>query len=256
MRDVDAKDDRGLPALKKVSLDLRKHEILGIAGVQGNGQAELAEALTGLRPIQSGTIALHDRQLAGKTARDFITAGIAHIPADRHLRGLVMDFSLRENAILGQHRSKPFSPHRFWQSPQAITGFTRDIIEAFGVRTPSAATLARNLSGGNQQRLIIGRELSKDPAVIIASQPTRGLDVGGIEYVHEQLLKMRDRGAAVLLISMDLDEILMVSDRIAVMYDGQIVAIKKPDETGRRELGELMLSGSSPRLQEQENQEA
>ena len=243
-RAIEACNDRGLLALKKVTLDLRKHEVLGIAGVQGNGQAELAEVLTGLRSTRTGTISLNGLDLTGKTARDFIAAGISHIPADRQLRGLVMDFSLRENAILGQHRVRPFTPCRFWQNRRAITNYARRIIKAFGVKTPSAVTIARNLSGGNQQRLILGREISKKPCVIIASQPTRGLDVGGIEYVHEQLLKMRDQGSAVLLISMDLDEILMVSDRIAVMYDGQIVAIKDPEETNRRELGELMLSGS------------
>ena len=243
-KDIEACDDRGLLALKGVSFDLRKYEILGIAGVQGNGQAELAEVLTGLRPLRSGSISLDGLNLTGKTARDFIAAGISHIPADRQLRGLVMNFSLRENAILGQHRVRPFTLSRFWQSQRAITNHTRRIIEAFGVQAPNTTTLAQNLSGGNQQRLIVGREFSKEPCVIIASQPTRGLDVGGIEYVREQLLKMRDQGAAVLLISMDLDEILMVSDRIAVMYDGQIVAIKDPEETNRRELGELMLSGS------------
>lgn len=241
--EIEAYDDRGLLALKEVSLDLRKHEILGIAGVQGNGQAELAEVLTGLRPLRSGSISLDGLDLTGKTTRDFIAAGIAYIPTDRQFRGLVMNFSLRENAILGQHRLHPFTLSRFWQSQRAITNFTRRIIEAFGVKTPSAYTMARNLSGGNQQRLIIGREFSKEPCVIIASQPTRGLDVGGIEYVREHLLKMRDQGSAVLLISMDLDEILMVSDRIAVIYDGQIVAIKDPEETNRRELGKLMLSG-------------
>jgi len=245
VHDVRACDDRGLEALRGITLDLRTHEVLGIAGVQGNGQAELAEALTGLRPTTAGTISLGGTDLTGRGAREFIDAGVAHIPADRHLRGLVMTFSLRENAVLGRHREKAFSPNPLWQRQGAMTRFTREIIDAFGVKTPSAYTSAGNLSGGNQQRLIIGREVTKDPCVIIAAQPTRGLDVGGIEYVREQLLKMRDRGTAVLLISMDLDEILMVSDRIAVIYDGRIVAIKDPEETNRRELGELMLSGAA-----------
>lgn len=245
IHDIKACDDRGLEALRGITLDLQTHEVLGIAGVQGNGQAELAEVLTGLRPTTAGTISLGGLDLTGKGAKAFIDAGIAHIPADRHRRGLVMTFSVRENAILGRHREKVFSPNPFWQRQAAMTRFTREIIDAFGIKTPSAYTSVKNLSGGNQQRLIIGREFSKDPCVIIAAQPTRGLDVGGIEYVREQLLKMRDRGAAVLLISMDLDEILMVSDRIAVIYDGQIVAIKDPEETNRRELGELMLSGAA-----------
>jgi len=242
--EIRACDDRGLEALKGVSLELQRHEVLGIAGVQGNGQAELAEILTGLRPPTSGTISLGDLDLTGKGAKAFIDAGIAHIPADRYLRGLVMTFSVRENAILGQHRKRPFSSTPFWYHQGATTRFTREIVDAFDVKTPSVNTLAQNLSGGNQQRLIIGREFSKKPHVIIAAQPTRGLDVGGIEYVHQQLLKMRDQGAAVLLISMDLDEVMRVSDRIAVIYTGRIVAIKDPEETNRRELGELMLTGS------------
>jgi len=244
-RGVKACDDRGLEALKGIDLELRKFEVLGLAGVQGNGQAELTQVLTGLRRLTSGSIEVNGTNLSGKGADAFIQEGISHIPADRHLRGLVMTFSLRENAILGRHREKTFSPGPFWQRQRVMTKFARGIIEAFGVKTPSAATQAENLSGGNQQRLIIGREFSKSPCVIIAAQPTRGLDVGGIEYVREQLLKMRDQGAAVFLISMDLDEVLTVSDRIAVIYDGRIVAVKDPDETDRRELGELMLSGKS-----------
>ena len=247
---IEAEDDRGLPALKGVSFELRKNEILGIAGVQGNGQAELAEVLTGLRRLKGGSILLDGLELTGKTARDFIDAGIAHIPADRQLRGLVMDFSLRENAILGRQRVREFAPNSLWQDQRAITRYTERIVREFGVKTPSVHVLARNLSGGNQQRLIVGREFSKEPRLIIAAQPTRGLDVGGMEYVREQLLGMRDRGAAVLLISMDLDEVMMLSDRIAVIYNGEIVAIKDPEETDRRELGELMLSGSSAQGQQ------
>jgi len=249
---IEAEDDRGLPALKGVSFDVRKNEILGIAGVQGNGQAELAEVLSGLRPIRKGSILLGGQDLTGKRVREFMDAGIAHIPADRHLRGLVMSFSLRENAILGRQRVRQFAPSRFWQNQREITSYTKRIVEEFGVKTPSVNVLAQNLSGGNQQRLIIGREFSKDPRVIIAAQPTRGLDVGGIEYVHEQILKMRDRGAAVLLISMDLDEVMMLSDSIAVIYSGRIVGIRDPEDTDRRELGELMLSGTSSQTEEEE----
>ncbi|MEA3239358.1 MAG: ABC transporter ATP-binding protein [Candidatus Bipolaricaulota bacterium] len=255
-KNIEACDDRGLVALKGVSFDLRKYEILGIAGVQGNGQAELAEVLTGLRSIKSGSISLNGADLTEKRPRDFIAAGVSHVPADRQLRGLVMGFSLRENVILGRQRVRQFAPNRFWQNQRAITDYARRIIEAFGVKTPSVQTMAQNLSGGNQQRLIVGREFSKDPHVIIAAQPTRGLDIGGIEYVREQLLKMRDQGVAILLISMDLDEILMISDRIAVMYAGQIVAIKDPEETNRSELGELMLSGTQSRVDAHESGES
>jgi len=242
---VKACDDRGIEALRGIDLELRKNEILGIAGVQGNGQAELAEVLTGLRPATAGRILLGETDLTGRSASAFIRAGISHIPADRHLRGLVMTFSLRENAILGRQRERAFAPSPFWLSQGAMTRFTREIIDAFGVKTPSVHTHAENLSGGNQQRLIIGREFSKELRVIVASQPTRGLDVGGIKYVNEQLLKMRDKGAAILLISMDLDQVMRMSDRIAVIYNGRIVATRDPEETNRAELGELMLSGSS-----------
>lgn len=252
VEEIEAEDDRGLPALKGISFDVRKNEILGIAGVQGNGQAELAEVLSGLRPIRRGSISLGGQDLTRKRVRDFMDAGIAHIPADRHLRGLVMSFSLRENAILGRQRVRQFAPSRFWQNQREITSYTRRIVDEFGVKAPSVNVLAQNLSGGNQQRLIIGREFSKEPRMIIASQPTRGLDVGGIEYVHEQILKMRDRGAAVLLISMDLDEVMMLSDRIAVIYNGRIVGIRDPEDTDRRELGELMLSGTSAQTEEEE----
>lgn len=244
VEDVEADDDRALPALKGISFELRKQEILGIAGVEGNGQAELAEVLTGLRPAKSGRILLGGVDLSGKKAHDYIARGIAHIPADRQRRGLVLSFTLKENAVLGQHRNPRFSVGPFWQKQRAIGVYTQEIMDAYNVKAPSPSALAQNLSGGNQQRLIIGREFSKSPQVIVASQPTRGLDVGGIEYVREQLLNMRDKGAAVLLISMDLDEILMLSDRIAVIYDGRIVAIKDPEETDRQELGELMLRGA------------
>jgi simple sugar transport system ATP-binding protein len=245
VRGIAASDARGVEALRGIDLDLCRCEVLGIAGVQGNGQAELAEVLTGLRPTTAGSIRLGDAELAGKGADAFIAAGISHVPADRHRRGLVMSFPVRENAILGRHRERAFSRTPFWQSQRAITRFSREIVEAFGVKTPSVHTLAENLSGGNQQRLVIGRETTKEPKVIVAAQPTRGLDVGGIEYVNEQLLRMRDHGAAILLISMDLDQVMRMSDRIAVIYNGRIAAIKNPDETDRRELGELMLTGST-----------
>jgi simple sugar transport system ATP-binding protein len=241
--DVQAEDDRGLLRLKGVSFEVRRGEIFGIAGVQGNGQSELAQVLTGLRPVKAGYINLAGVQLAGKTARDFIDASIAHIPADRQLRGLIMGLSVRENAILGRQRKHQFAPSVLRQNQRAITQHAKKIVEDFGVKTPSLRVMAQNLSGGNQQRLIVGREFSKDPRVIIAAQPTRGLDVGGMEYVREQLLNMRDRGAAILLISMDLDEIMMLSDRIAVIYDGRLVGIKNTEDTDRHELGELMLSG-------------
>ena len=244
VRGAKACDDRGIEVLKGIDLDLRKDEILGIAGVQGNGQAELEEVVTGLRKTSEGRLSLGDLDLTGAGADVFIRAGVSHIPADRHLRGLVMPFSVRENAILGRQREARFGRSPFWANQRAISRFAREIVDAFQVKTPSIYTEAASLSGGNQQRLVVGREVTKAPCVIVAAQPTRGLDVGGIEYVNEQLLKMRDQGAAILLISMDLDQIMRMSDRIAVIYDGRIVATRDPEETNRTELGELMLTGS------------
>lgn len=234
-------DDRGLLALNGVSLKLKSYEILGVAGVQGNGQTELVETVTGLRKSIAGEIRLNGRDIAGLSAREMIKAGIAHIP-DRQSRGLVLDFTLEENAILGLHRNPPFAK-TFTQNRRAITAYAKQLIEKFGIRTPNSKMVVRGLSGGNQQRVIIARELSKNPKIIVAFQPTVGLDVAGIEYVHEQLVKMKNEGCAVLLISMDLDEIIMLSDRIAVMYDGKVVAIKEPETTTKAELGSLMLGG-------------
>jgi len=236
-----ALDDRGLPALNGVSLKVKSHEILGVAGVQGNGQTELVETLTGLRKPIAGEIRLNGRNIAGLSAREMIKAGIAHIP-DRQSRGLILDFTLEENAILGLHRNPPFAK-TFTQNRRAITDYAKQLIEKFGIRTPDSKMVVRGLSGGNQQRMIIARELSKNPKIIVAFQPTVGLDVAGIEYVHKQLVRMKNEGCAVLLISMDLDEIMMFSDRIAVMYGGKIVAIKEPETTTKAELGSLMLGG-------------
>ena len=239
---IRATDDRGLPALNSVSFKIKSYEILGVAGIQGNGQTELVETLTGLRKPIAGKIRLDGRDIAGLSAREMIKAGIAHIP-DRLSRGLISDFTLEENAILGVHRNPPFAKNPFIQNRRAITAYTKQLIKKFGIRTPDSKMVVRSLSGGNQQRVIIARELSKKPKIIVAFQPTAGLDVAGIEYVHEQLVKMKDEGCAVLLVSMDLDEIIMLSDRIAVMYGGEIVAIKESRTTTKAELGPLMLGG-------------
>ena len=257
-----ALDDRGLPVLNGVSLEIRSHEILGVAGVQGNGQTELVETLTGLRKPIAGEILLSGQDVTGLSAHEMIKAGIAHIP-DRLSRGLVSDFTLEENSILGVHRNHPFSK-TFIQNRRAIVEHAKQLIEKFGIRTPDSNTVAGSLSGGNQQRVILARELSKStpgssthpypskegkngegrrPKIIVASQPTVGLDVAGIEYVHEQLIKMRNEGCAVLLVSMDLDEIMILSDRIAVISGGKIVAIKSPETSTKVEIGSLMLSG-------------
>jgi simple sugar transport system ATP-binding protein len=238
-------NDRGIPALKGVNLNSKKFQILGIAGVQGNGQTELVEAITGLRKIREGKIILNDVNITGKSPKERITLGISHIPQDRQKRGLILDFSVMENLILGSQDVSPFSIDKIRINFSKVVDFAKKIIKAFSIKTPNKDTKARYLSGGTQQRVVVAREFSKNPRLIIVSQPTRGLDVGATEYVHYKLIEMRDQGCAIILISADLDEIFLVSDRIAVMFEGKIVAIKDPKETNRQEIG-LLMGGAKP----------
>ncbi len=242
---LSVKDDRGVMTVHNVSFEVHDHEILGIAGVQGNGQKELVEAITGLRRPISGHVFLDKKEVTGFDPSRLIAHGLVHIPEDRHVRGLILTFSVGENAILGWHRRPPFALGIWGQSKRAITQYAQGIVSRFSVAVPSLATSARSLSGGNQQRLILGRELSRNPKVVVAVQPTRGLDVGGMEYVWEQFFGMRKRGVAILLVSMDLDEVMMLSDRVAVMYKGEIVGVRRREELNRHELGMLMLRGKS-----------
>ncbi|GLC29040.1 ABC transporter ATP-binding protein [Clostridium omnivorum] len=238
-----AKDHRGLPAVNDVSLTVREGEILGIAGVDGNGQSELVEVLTGLRKAESGEIKLRDKDIFNKTTREIINQGMGHIPEDRHKRGLILKYSIYENAVLGSHHKKPFSKGII-MNYKYIRNYCSKLIKEFDVRTPNDEVVASALSGGNQQKLIAAREISKDPEIIIASQPTRGLDVGAIEYIHGRLVQERDKGRAVMLVSLELDEIMALSDRIAVMYDGKIVAILDRKDATEHKLGILMAGGS------------
>jgi len=240
---LSAQDDRGVPAVRGVTLEVYDHEILGIAGVQGNGQKELVEAICGLRRPKAGRIWVGERELTGESPSKLAVQGLVHIPEDRHLRGLILTFSVEENAILGQHRQPRFAMGPWAQKRRAIAAHARDLVQRFSVSVPSLSAPARTLSGGNQQRLILARELSRAPQVIVAVQPTRGLDVGGMEFVWEQFLRARRQGAGILLVSMDLDEVMMLADRIAVMYQGEIVAVLKRGEASKRELGLLMLRG-------------
>ena len=205
-----------------VSFEVREGEILGIAGVQGNGQTELAEALTGLRATKSGHVTLAGKDVTGKTPRPIIEAGLAHIPEDRQRHGLVLGYSVADNMVLCNYYLPPFAKGMVLQQ-EAVDANARKLIEEYDVRTPSPFVPTAKLSGGNQQKVIVARELSRDVKLLIASQPTRGLDVGSIEYIHKEIIAMRDRGLGVLLISAELDEIMALSDRIAVMYRGQIV---------------------------------
>jgi ABC-type uncharacterized transport system ATPase subunit len=238
-----ALDDRGLLALRGVDFEVRSSEVLGIAGVEGNGQAELVEVIVGLRKATKGKVFLDNAEITRATPEERIRSGISHIPEDRHKRGLVPDFSVMENLILGSHREPAFTKWGFSLDFDRASDFSKELVDDYSIQTPSVETPARTLSGGTQQRVIVAREFSRRPKLIVAAQPTRGLDVGATEYVRGKLVEMRDRGCAVLLVSADLDEIRALSDRIAVMYEGEIAAIKDPEGTSEQELGLLMAGG-------------
>ncbi len=227
----------GQPAVQGVSFAVREGEILGIAGVQGNGQSELVEALVGLRPW-TGKIELNGKSLAGLGPAEIAALGLAHIPEDRHGMGLVLPFTVAENAVLGQLR--PFRDPIGGLRWRRIHRFTLDLIRRFSIQASGPRAPARSLSGGNQQRLVVGRELSKSPKFLIANQPTRGLDIGATQYIRETLLKLRDEGLAILLVSADLDEIFELSDRVAVMYKGTFTGIVPVEELDREKIGLLM----------------
>jgi ABC-type uncharacterized transport system ATPase subunit len=235
-------DDRGLPAVREVSFEVRAGEIVGIAGVDGNGQTELIDALTGLRRIESGHVYVGDDDCTGKSAREYLDEGVGHIPEDRQRRGLVLDFTLAENLALYAYRQEPVS-RVGWLSPGRMVERARALLQAYDVRGGGPQTRASALSGGNQQKVILAREVERDPKVLVAAQPTRGLDVGAIEFVHRRLVEERDDGRAILLISFELEEILSLSDRILVIYEGQIVGEFPPSVT-REELGVAMLGGA------------
>lgn len=243
LENVSALDHRKLPAVKGVSLEVRAGEIIGIAGVDGNGQTELIEVITGLRKPTEGKVYINDKDVTGKTPRDVIEAGVGHIPEDRHKRGLVLKYSLYENAVLGNHYKLPFAKG-IMMNYNKIKEYARKLIDEFDVRTPNEEVFASALSGGNQQKFIAAREINKDPELIIAAQPTRGIDVGAIEYIHKRLVEERDKGRAILLVSLELDEVLALSDKIAVIYDGQIVDILDAKSATEHELGVLMAGGT------------
>lgn len=254
VEDLVVKDHRGVEAVKNVSLAVKAGEIVGIAGVDGNGQTEFIEALTGLRKSESGKIILKDKDIFGRSPRHITDSGLAHIPEDRHKRGLILKYSLFENSVLGTYHKKPFSSGIVMNYGE-IRKHCQRLIEEFDVRTPNDEVAASALSGGNQQKLIAAREIAKDPDFIIAAQPTRGIDVGAIEYIHKRLVQERDKGKAVLLVSLELDEVLALSDRIAVMYDGKIVDILDRKDADERKLGILMAGGTLDSKEEVNNVE-
>jgi len=242
VQDLRVLDDRGLEAVRGVSLRVRAGEIVGIAGVDGNGQTELVEALSGLRPTQGGGFRVGGRDLTGSSTHRILDSGVGHIPEDRQKRGLVLEFTLAENLAFHEF-DKPPNSRLGWLRPRRLIGRAERLIEEFDVRGGGPRTQAKSLSGGNQQKVVVAREVANDPRVLLAAQPTRGLDVGAIEFVHRRLVEERDSGRAVLLVSLELDEIMSLSDRILVMYEGEIVGEYGPEAT-EQELGIAMLGGT------------
>ncbi|WP_300382596.1 ABC transporter ATP-binding protein, partial [Clostridium sp.] len=231
IENVFVKNNKKVLGLKDFSLNVRRGEIVGIAGVEGNGQSEIVEAITGMRSIESGNIFFRGDEITHKSIRNRIDVGISHIPEDRHKRGLILDYTMEDNMVLKAYKNEPFSKNGLINREE-ITKYSNDIIETFDVRSgEGGASLARTLSGGNQQKGIIGREIFSNPDLLIAVQPTRGLDVGSIEYIHKRLIEQRDSGKAVLLVSLELDEILNLSDRIAIVNNGELIGIVNANET-------------------------
>lgn len=228
--------------LKDFSLTVRAGEIVGVAGVEGNGQTELVEAITGLRKIEKGKISIANEDITHYSVRKRTLTGIGHIPEDRHKHGLVLDYSMEDNMVLQVYFKQPFSKNGILNR-KAIHSYAENIIKAFDVRSgEGGASIARSLSGGNQQKGVIGREMEREPKLLIAVQPTRGLDVGSIEYIHKRLIEHRDKGYAVLLVSLELDEVMNVADRIAVVNNGELIGIVNSNETNENEIG-LMMAG-------------
>jgi len=242
-------DQRGTAAVKDVSLKIRQGEVVGIAGVEGNGQQELVEAITGLTTARTGKVLLHGEPIQHLGPMRIKRKGISYIPEDRHKRGLILDYNVADNLILGLHTQPPFVEHRLFRSERHIAEHARKLVEEYDIRPPNPELLMYTLSGGNQQKAIVAREFSRRPEFLICSQPTRGLDIGAIEFIHREIIRQRDRGTAILLVSAELDEILSLSDTIAVMYDGKIVAVLPAQEADERRLGYLMLGGD-PHLPE------
>lgn len=243
IKDLVVNENRGVPAVKNLSLDVRAGEIVGIAGIDGNGQSELIQAITGLRKVESGSIELKGDSIVGLHPRQITELSVGHVPEDRHRDGLILEMMISENIALQTYYKEPHSKNGILNYSN-ITSYAKKLMEEFDVRAASEFVPAAALSGGNQQKVIIAREIDRDPDLLIVSQPTRGLDVGAIEYIHKRLIEERDNGKAVLVVSFELDEILNVSDRIAVIHDGKIQGIVSPETTNKQELGVLMAGGN------------
>lgn len=237
--DLSCVNERNISALKKISFNLREGEILGVCGVDGNGQSELINCITGLLRVLSGTIKINGNDVTNLSPKKILENKVSHIPEDRHKLGMIKDMTVEENLILMNYDKSPYSNHGFlnWKS---IDKYSEDICKKFSVKTPSIKEISRNLSGGNQQKFVVGRELERSPKLLIAVHPSRGLDIGATKYIQSRIIEERDRGAAVLMVSTELDEIMEISDRIMVMYDGEIMGIIEQSEATRNGLGLLM----------------
>jgi len=249
------KSDRGQEVVRGVSLEVRAGEILGIAGVAGNGQDELVEAITGLRRATGGTIHLAGQSIASRSVRHRREHGLGYVPGDRHKYGLVLGFNISDNLVLTQYYNPPFA-HGIQRRDAAIEKWAQEMIQEYDVRTPSGSVAAGTLSGGNQQKVIVAREFSRDLKALVLDQPTRGLDVGSIEFIHQQVIRKRDAGTGILLVSAELDEVLELSDRIAVMYRGEIVAVVDGRSANKEEIGLLMATGGRAPSEEEESAES
>ncbi|HJO41231.1 MAG: ABC transporter ATP-binding protein [Acidimicrobiales bacterium] len=243
VKNLCVQDDRGLLAVNGLSLEVRSGEIFGIAGVEGNGQRELVETITGLRTTDTGEILIGDTSITESSPRQISELGVAHIPEDREKHGLIGAHSVADNLILNRYYKPPFS-NRGIRQQKAIANYAKEMVEKFDIRTPSIETPSSSLSGGNKQKAIAAREFSHNAKLLVASQPTRGIDVGSIEFVHQQLISQRDQGLAVLLVSAELDEILSLSDRIGVIYRGQLVVTENATDLTRNRIGRIMTTGS------------
>ena len=243
IENLTVKDDLDVTRVKNVNLEIHAGEILGLAGVTGNGQTELLEALSGIRKVESGEIYLNDEKISDNLGllnpRELKEKGLAHVPEDRQRMGLVTDFKAYENLIFGYHDQEPYSKSSIMKENK-ILDYSKKVMEEYDVRPRSPNLITSNFSGGNQQKLILSRELNENPKILLVGQPTRGVDIGAIEFIHQRLIDMRDKGAAILLVSVELEEVLSLSDRIVVMFDGNIVGERVNKDVTDRELGLLM----------------
>jgi len=242
VQDLWVLNDKGLDAVKKVSFSIQEGEIFGIAGVSGNGQKELIEALVGLRKVEGGRIWIREKDLTNAPPQKILEQGVGYIPEDRLKVGLATRLSVAENLILKRYRDPELSKGGLFR-PEKIKSYAKGLIDRFDIKTPSLDTPASKLSGGNLQKLVLAREISQEPRLLLAAQPTRGLDVGATEYIQAKLLEQKQKGTAILLVSEDLDEVLNLSDRIAVMYEGQMVGIVSAEEADRQKIGLMMAGG-------------